>query len=114
MKRNQSPGLVHKVYGSDANGVPLGFINSKHRLQRGLAVEASRSAAEVVPNDGMQSFHFRDSSRRQKSRQNKSGDLFALTVSVNLGVNPEPRFLLVGTEVRHHFHQIPDHLLGFA
>ncbi len=50
--------LVHKVYGSDAGAMPIGFKKPKRHRGRSLSAPFSGRARKNVPGDGMQPFRF--------------------------------------------------------
>ena len=111
---NQSPRLVHKVYGSHAKGMPTTRESCNTRMHKNLTLRTSRPSPKEVPDVGMNPFRFRNEAGPEKWRNRPEPASLGLTIVVNLGVDLEPRLLLLRTQLRHHLHQIADHLLADA
>ena len=60
VKISRSPGLVHKVYGTDANAMPRGFGSYNRKQRSELPTVGGSSWRLAVPDDGILRFHFRD------------------------------------------------------
>ena len=75
-----------------------------------LGVHFARS--NFVPDVGMRAFRFRNEKRQRNGATDPKPPSLALAITVDLGVDLQPGLLLFRTQLRHHLHQVTDHLFA--